>query len=59
MIPKIRFMTIVLLEENLGEEENRVARTKGITGLVIHIYQTTLKINGMKGIKHVAVLLLY
>lgn len=48
-------MTIVLLEENLGEEENRVARTKGIPGLVIHIYQTTLKINGMKGIKHVAV----
>ena len=49
-------MTTVLLEQNLGEEENRVARTKGIPGIVIHTYQTTLKINGMKGVKHVAVL---
>ena len=48
-------MTTVLLEENLGEEENRVVGTKGIPGLVIQIYQPTLKINGMKGIKHVAV----
>lgn len=48
-------MTTVLLEQDLGEEENRVTGTKGIPGLVIQIYQTTLKINGMKGIKHVAV----
>ena len=52
---KIVFMTTVLLEQDLGEEENRVTGTKGIPGLVIQIYQTTLKINGMKGIKHVAV----
>lgn len=48
-------MNVVLLVQNLAEEVNRAAGTKGIPGLVIQIYQTTLKISGMKGIKHIAV----
>lgn len=52
---KMLFMNVALLVQNLAEEVNRAAGTKGIPGLVIQIYQTTLKINGMKGIKHIAV----
>lgn len=49
-------MNVILPVRYLGEEVNGAGGTMGIPGLIIQIYQTTPKTNGMKSTKCVAVL---